>query len=812
MTNDPQQADEIFEAAIAISDAKQRESYISCACAGDAGKVRFVRRLVDAHRSSGGFMNTNAASELVTGEDTNRIANNDATLHQDGGLASNLGAYELVEELGAGGMAVVYLARQKSPERFVAVKHLRSGMAEQATARLTLERQILAKMDHPGIAKVFDAGFCEKHRPYYVMEYVEGCPIDQFLANRQLTLQERVQLTLLISETLEHAHQHGIIHRDIKPANILVTEVETPEGSALRIKVIDFGIAKLFDHESNDPTLTRLGQILGTPRYMSPEQVQQDGCHDTRTDIYSLGAVLYELLTGDALIPQGGLLETIRRIADNDPVPPKTRSKQIDADLSNICMKCLKKSPEQRYQSARELSQDLRSYLHGHPVSARPLSRLGHLQKWTRRAPWSATASAAAVLAFVAFVVSMSTFTWHLTRQQEIILAKQDQLEQEKQNAFSSFQRAHKAARNYLTSFKLHTPLGSKKNLAFQRDMIGKGIRFYDELLQDDSLQNGVYAEEEYWALLRKERAELYLEIGKVHLKDGEPQQSLDSFSFAIAELQEISSLGSSYSLAALKLQAIGQTSISRTYQQQGMNEKAIEFSRSAITTYQQLLNQGAITPSYANWYQAITWFRIASVHRTQEDWNAAESALLKAEEHCQSLPMIADFQLTLAQTLRLQSCVKQQLGKPKAAIEYAFLAREKIQNVVKHHVPTLPRYEAFLARATFHEAEVLLHNQQRQAGLERITEAIELQTKLARRLPEVEEYTEQLRECLLSAKEITTTDENDSAEEEQIAQRIQSRISQLLQQIDAGDFDSPVQQNLQLAGIRAETSITEND
>jgi non-specific serine/threonine protein kinase/serine/threonine-protein kinase len=351
-----------------------------------------------------------------------------------------IGPYQLVRQLGEGGMGVVYHAHQSQPiRREVALKIIKPGMdSQQVIARFETERQALALMDHPNIARVLDAGSTASGSPYFVMELVDGVPINRYADSHQLSLNERLQLFVPVCEAIQHAHQKGIIHRDIKPSNILVTQ---RDGKPVP-KVIDFGIAKAMGHQlSADTPFTQIGTVVGTLEYMSPEQadlVSQD--IDTRADIYSLGAVLYELLTGACPLDRGKLakltyVELLQRIRDLDPPRPSQRAsstaetdidtltaisaqrktdpghlpKLLNGELDWIVMKALEKDRQRRYETANGMVRDIQRFLAGEPVEAGPPSQLYRLKKiaWKHR-QWLAAAGAFTAL----LIVGMAVTTW----------------------------------------------------------------------------------------------------------------------------------------------------------------------------------------------------------------------------------------------------------------------------------------------------------------------------------------------------------------------------------------------------------------
>ncbi|MCC7375538.1 MAG: serine/threonine protein kinase [Verrucomicrobiales bacterium] len=347
----------------------------------------------------------------------------------------NIGRYRLVREIGRGGYGIVYLAEQDQPiRRQVALKVIKPGMdTDQVVARFAVERQALALMDHPGIAKVWDGGATESGRPYFVMELVEGTPITQYCDHEALSIDHRLTFFVQVCKAIQHAHQKGVIHRDIKPTNILVANCDgTPSP-----KIIDFGIAKAFAGQLTDQTaLTAHPQFMGTPAYMSPEQTGTDGADvDTRTDIYSLGVLLYELLVGTPPFnprPNPSLeLELVcRAIRETEAIRPSLRLdglepedakaiaqhrcvdahhliQRVRGDLDWIVLRCLEKDRNRRYETANALAMDVLRHLENEPVAARPPSTTYRFQKFARRNRLLLTASSLVTLAMVLAILEL---------------------------------------------------------------------------------------------------------------------------------------------------------------------------------------------------------------------------------------------------------------------------------------------------------------------------------------------------------------------------------------------------------------------
>jgi YD repeat-containing protein len=309
-------------------------------------------------------------------------------------IGRRIGPYLIEQRIGSGGMGSVYRAlREDAYRQRVALKVIRPGLGGgEMLQRFQTERQVLAELEHPHIARLLDGGTTDDDRPYFVMEYIDGEPLHRYCQRRQSNTVERLRLLLAVCAAVQHAHERGVLHRDLKPHNVLVTA----DGTA---KVTDFGLAKRLDGVPACLGLTQSGAVLGTPSYMAPEQAAgQRGTVGVATDVYALGAILYELLTGRPPFVAATPLDTLLQVLEAEPVPPSRLQPNLPRDLETICLKCLQKEPARRYPTAAALGDDLRRFLDGEPIRARRARVWERAAKWARRRPAAAALLALAVL------------------------------------------------------------------------------------------------------------------------------------------------------------------------------------------------------------------------------------------------------------------------------------------------------------------------------------------------------------------------------------------------------------------------------
>jgi tetratricopeptide (TPR) repeat protein len=511
----------IFFAALEKTTPEVRSAYLDVACGDDADLRQRVERLLTAHPQVGSFLappavdpsaDPLAATAAHVPSPDNGLSAEPASAAIGNVLA---GRYKLLQQIGEGGMGTVFMAEQSSPvKRMVAVKIIKAGMdTAQVIARFEAERQALAMMDHPSIAKVLDAGATETGRPFFVMELVKGVPITGFCDQNQLTPRERLELFVPVCQAIQHAHMKGIIHRDIKPSNVLIALYD---GKPVP-KVIDFGVAKAAGQKLTERTMfTAFGALVGTLEYMSPEQAELNQLDiDTRSDIYSLGVLLYELLTGTTpltrqRIKDAAYSEILRLIREEEPPKPSTRlseskdslaslsaqrkteparlAKLVRGELDWIVMKALDKDRSRRYETANGLARDIEHHLNDEAVEACPPSAGYRLRKFARKHKTALIATTAfALLLLAGAIVS----TWQAVRATRAESEAQEQrntalaAEQDANRQRDYASEAEKKAQDEARKARAQAQMAVAYKTFIRDDLLGQAAFFADKLPRD---------------------------------------------------------------------------------------------------------------------------------------------------------------------------------------------------------------------------------------------------------------------------------------------------------------------------------------
>lgn len=554
----------IFGRALEISDRAERARFVDRACAADQTLKAEVEALLAASADAGSLLNAPVAGFAPTITEPAAAAPN----------TIQIGPYKLLQAIGEGGMGTVYAAEQTHPvQRKVALKIIKAGMdSRQVIARFEAERQALALMDHPNIAKVLDAGTTDSGRPYFVMELVNGIPITKYCDEHHLSPRERLELFVPVCQAVQHAHQKGVIHRDLKPSNVLIARYD---GRPMP-KVIDFGVAKAAGLKLTEQTLfTEVGQVVGTLEYMSPEQAELNQLDiDTRSDIYSLGVLLYELLTGTTPFEKKRLkneafMEMLRIIREDEPQKPSTRlsttdelpsiaanrglepkklSGQVRGELDWIVMKALEKDRSRRYETANGFAMDILRYLADEPVMACPPSMVYRLRKFARRN--KAAISTLAVIS-LALIASTAVSTWQAVRayraegvartaldkerealavantQRSLAIQERDRSVKAGKLAVANLQKARDAVDRLLTRVSEEELLNTPQMEDLRRRLLEDALHFHLQFLESNSGD----------ATLQRDTACTEARVGHIHGVLGHYEESERHFEQAFRAL-----------------------------------------------------------------------------------------------------------------------------------------------------------------------------------------------------------------------------------------------------------------------------------
>ena len=465
-SNQWNQIDNLLQSALERPTG-ERDEFLRNACAGNELLEREVRSLLSARKEAGSFLENPAiqlaAQALADRQDDTQQSKGEAATSQSRPLPAEIGRYQIIRFLGEGGMGVVYEAVQENPHRTVALKVVKPGLDRSLLRRFEHESQALARLQHPGIAHIYEAGVADAGlgpQPYFAMEMIHGQPLRDYVRARHLSMRERLMLMVKICQAVDHAHQRGLIHRDLKPGNILVDETGQP-------KILDFGVARVTDNEAQVTRQTDVGQLVGTLEYMSPEQALADPQGvDTRSDVYSLGVIVYEMLAGRRPYKlKRQLHEAVQTIREEDPAPLSSVSRDYRGDIETIVAKALEKDKERRYGSAAALGLDIEHYLTDQPIAARPANATYHLRKFARR---HKALVAAAVAVFVVLTAGIVVSTEGLVRANR---------ERDRANRITDFMQ---------NMFKVADPAEARGNSITAREILDKASKGIDTGLTGD--------------------------------------------------------------------------------------------------------------------------------------------------------------------------------------------------------------------------------------------------------------------------------------------------------------------------------------
>jgi serine/threonine protein kinase/tetratricopeptide (TPR) repeat protein len=741
----------IFLEALKKEAPGERAAFLDQACAGDADLRRSIDMLLHAHAKAGRFLHS-------VPEDGRTM--NEAALEGPGTV---IGPYKLLEQIGEGGFGVVYMAEQQEPiRRKVALKVLKPGMdSRQVIARFEAERQALALMDHPNIARVFDAGTTGSGRPYFVMELVKGIPLTDFCDQGQLGVCERLGLFVSVCQAVQHAHQKGVIHRDIKPSNVLVT---LHDGVPV-VKVIDFGIAKALGQQLTDKTLfTGFAQLVGTPLYMSPEQAALSGLDvDTRSDIYSLGVLLYELLTGTTpfdreRLKEVGFDELRRIIREEEPPKPSTRistlgqaattvsaqrqsdpkrlSRLFRGELDWIVMKALEKDRSRRYETASAFAADVERYLADEPVLACPPSARYLLGKLARRHKVALTT---AWLVTAALLLGTAGSLWQAHEARQAQAWAQAELE-EKDRQF------HRAEDNVQLSLQSLEQIYA--------DLAGRRLREepHLELLRKEYMEKllGFYIQfadkNRGHPTVRLETAKAARRVADIRYELGQLAEAEQAYRGAIPMLEALAGVASPPREPRAELADCleGLAFLRRATRRPDLGEETLKrvlVLRRDLRTEapSEWPYQRALANTYGNLGLAL-WDQ----HRLPEAEAADRQAIQLLQPLADRLAKVSDLRMDLATAQANLAVVLHESNRLKEAAE-AFGRARLLQEKVLERWPNVPRFR-FLLSFTCNNFGMLLYKTRRpKEAEEAFRQAVSLRRKLAVDFPAVAKYRQEL-------------------------------------------------------------------
>jgi eukaryotic-like serine/threonine-protein kinase len=747
----------IFKAARRLPPGEPRDGYLAEACGGDEALRRRVQELLRVDEEEKSFLAAPAIGPAVT---TDRPATRQ-------GPGASIGAYKLLEPIGEGGMGTVWMAQQTEPvRRLVAVKLIKAGMdSAQVIARFEAERQALALMDHPNIARVLDGGTTDAGRPYFVMDLVKGVPITRYCDVHRLTPQQRLELFVPVCQAIQHAHQKGIIHRDLRPSNVLVALYDGKPAP----KVIDFGVAKAAGQTLTDRTLvTGFGAIVGTVEYMSPEQAEINQLDiDTRSDIYSLEVLLYELVTGSPPfsrkeLEKAGMLEMLRVIREQEPSRPSTKlstaeglptlaanrgtepaklTRLVRGELDWIVMKALEKDRARRYETATGFAADVQRYLADEPVLACPPSAGYRLRKFVRRNKGPVAAAIVILFCLVAGIIGTSAgLVWAVRERDEkaqaLIAETKARLAEQKMR--DQAMSALRAMTDDIENQMARATHLTEENKELLRKIV-KHFEGFAALTADDAESRAI-------------RAEGYARVGLMRYRLGELKEAETAYADALAIQKRLA--------ADFPARPEFRHELASTHNKLGVLLRNMGRPQEAETAYADALaiqkRLAADFPARPEFRQALAGIQnnvgnlLLTAGRFQEAEPALADALALRKQLASDFPTRPMLRRALAMNYNSLGWLFHNTGRLKEA-ETAYADALTIQKQLAADFPTQPLFRQELATSHHNLGNLLKDTDRLKEAETAYADALALRKQLAADFPARPEYREELAAIRLS-------------------------------------------------------------